>query len=209
MRGDQTRREDLRVYAPHECRKRTQRSIMPDALFGVPWLSFTPLLAMITRFKTFRTIAALSALTFVVACGSDTPSGTGNPLENFSATATGAVSGSFAGFSSQSAVAGQYRLGFSTLDTKFALVMLRTGVRYPVGTYNVASLPSTTAGVYATLTHNSTSVYTATTGSLTITASSATEIKGTFDVTATLAGGSTTTRLTGSFTTPCATGSNC
>lgn len=164
---------------------------------------------MSARFKSLRVITALSALAFVVSCGSDNPTEGGNPLENFTATATGAVSGSFAGFSSQSIVAGQYRLGLATLDTKFALVFLRTGVRYPVGKYNVASLPSTTTGVYATLTHNSSAVYAGTSGSITITASSPTEVKGTFDITATLAGGSTTTHLTGSFTTPCAMGSNC
>lgn len=164
---------------------------------------------MQTRFTKLRVITALSALAFVVSCGSDTPTENGNPLENFSATASGAVTGTYAGFSSQSVVAGQYRLGLATLDTKFALVLLRTGARFPVGTYNIASLPTTTTGVYTTLTHNSTAAYVGTSGSMTITASSGSEIKGTFDITATLAGGGSTTRLTGSFTAPCATGSNC
>jgi len=94
----------------------------------------------------------------------------------------------------------------STGDGKFALGFSRTGTRPTTGTYELGTNAQT--GFTAALRINTDQViYTSSSGTLTITSSSSTEIKGTFSFTGTVtAGASTSTNVSGSFSAPCPVG---
>lgn len=155
----------------------------------------------------FATIAALS---FAAACGGGSDDQITNPGgalgSTFNATVTGGSAGTYSGFSSAVQSAGLWSIGMATVDGKFALAFTRNGARPAVGTYQLGTNPLT--GFTGALNVNSGQlVYSSTSGTLTITSSSSTEIKGTFQFTGTLSVGTgAAANVSGSFTTACPTG---
>ena len=160
------------------------------------------------RTRSSRTLALLAALSLAVACGSDgsitNPGGTLG--SSFSATVTGGSAGSYSGLSSAVQSGGLFSIGLSSTDGKFALAFTRNGTRPVTGTYQLGTNPQT--GFTAALNINSGQfVYSSTSGTLTITSSSSTEIKGTFQFTGALSAGTgAAANVSGSFTTACPIG---
>ena len=157
------------------------------------------------RTQSIRAVAAIVAFAFAAACGSDgeiTNPG-GSLGSSFSATVTGGSAGSYTGFSSAVQSGGLFSIGLSTADGKFALAFTRAGTRPAAGTYQLGINPQT--GFTAALNVNGgQAIYSSTGGTLTITASSSTEIKGTFQFTgAVSAGTGAAANVSGSFTTAC------
>jgi hypothetical protein len=158
----------------------------------------------LSSLRAARAAALAVAVVFAAGCGDDDSTGTGNISTNWEATVTGGSAGTYSGLSSATVAAGSFNLGFATLDQKFALAFTRSGTRPTAGTYNIVS--SGTTGFIAALTVNQTTVYGGTGGTLTITSSTASEIKGSFDITMKLANGTTTNTVKGSFTATCPIG---
>ena len=158
--------------------------------------------------NAMRLLASTAALALVVACGGNGEGDLLGPgdLSSFSATVTGGSAGSYSGFSSVVPSSGLFSIGMSTGDGKFALGFSRTGTRPTTGTYELGTNAQT--GFTAALRINTDQViYTSSSGTLTITSSSSTEIKGTFSFTGTVtAGASTSTNVSGSFSAPCPVG---
>ena len=165
------------------------------------------------RTHACRTIAAIAALSIATACGSDgdvtTPGGTLG--SSFSATVTGGSAGSYSGFSSAVQSGGLFSIGLSTADGKFALAFTRSGTRPAAGTYQLGTNPlvgftgALTVGGAASGT--SSIVYSSTSGTLTITESSSTGIKGNFSfIGAVSSGTGPAANVSGSFTAVCSVG---
>ena len=158
------------------------------------------------RMRSIGSLAIVVASSFATACGSDgeiTDPG-GSLGSSFSATVTGGSAGSYSGgLSSAVQSGGLFSIGLSTADGKFALAFTRSGARPATGTYPLGTNPQT--GFTAALNVNGgQAIYSSTSGTLTITASSSTEIKGTFQFTGALSAGTgAAANVSGSFTTAC------
>lgn len=163
--------------------------------------------------KLFSIRAVCAAAVFAVValtagCGSGDDDVTGIPTvgTTFSATLTGGSAGSYSGFANAVGAGGSFSIGMASTDGKFALTFTRVGGRPATGTYTLGTNPQT--GFVAALTvNNGQLVYSSTSGTLTITSSSSSEIKGTFSFTgpSSVSGGAATS-ATGSFTSSCTTG---
>lgn len=158
--------------------------------------------------RGLRALAGLVALTTVAAaaaCGSDSsstsPTGGGT---SFSATVTGGSAGSYSGSASATNVAGLFNLGLATLDGKFLIGLQRQGARPTAGTYQVTT--GTLTNFSGTLNVNNNQALYGLTGTLTITESSSSAVKGSFDLTGKLTSGSTTNTVKGDFSATCPAG---
>ena len=159
--------------------------------------------------NTTRILAAITALSLAGACGGssgDDLTGTGNLGTTFSATVIGGSAGSYSGFASAVPSAGLFSIGMSSTDGKFALAFTRNGTRPATGTYQLGTNPQ--LGFSAAINVNSGQfVYSSTSGTLDVTSSSATEIKGNFSFTGSAtAGGGAAANVSGSFTAACPVG---
>jgi len=147
-------------------------------------------------------------MTAVAACGGDssdnlTGAGVGS---SFTATLTGGSAGSYSGISSAVPSAGLFSIGMATTDGKFAIAFTRNGLGPAVGTYPLGTNPD--AGFTARMNINSGQIfYSSTSGTLTITSASSTEIQGSFAFTGTVTSGTgAVSNVTGSFTAACPLG---
>lgn len=153
--------------------------------------------------RAIRAAAALAVIALAAGCGSDNVTGVPTVGTAFTATLTGGSAGTYTGFTNAVVVGSAFSVGLASVDGKFALDFSRVGGRPETGTYTLGTNQFT--GFVAALNVNSGQfVYGSTSGTLTITSSSSTEIKGTFSFTgpATVGGGEATS-ATGSFTSAC------
>jgi hypothetical protein len=155
------------------------------------------------RTRSIRALAAMSILAIAAACGAgdDTDvTGTGNLGSTFSATVTGSSAGSYSGFASAVQSAGLFSIAMSSADGKFALAFTRNGTRPAVGTYQLGLDPQNGFTAAFNLGAGQ-SLYSS--GTLTITESSPSELKGTYSVSGSGTSASATSNIKGSFTAAC------
>ena len=157
-----------------------------------------------------RAVAFVALVTLAAGCGGDDDDITGNigntGVGSFDVSLTGGSAGTYHGVASAVSANGGFTIGLTTTDAKFALLITRFGTRPGVGTDPI-SAPSAT-GFSSTITINAgQTVYATSSGTLTITSSSASEIKGSFTMTSSAAvGGGATTSASGTFTAVCVAG---
>lgn len=153
--------------------------------------------------RAIRAAAAFAVIALAAGCGSDKVTGVPTVGAGFTATLTGGSAGTYTGFTNAVVVGSAFSVGLASVDGKFALAFSRVGGRPATGSYTLGTNQAT--GFVAALNVNSGQfVYSSTSGTLTITSSSSTEIKGTFSFTgpATVGDGAATS-ATGSFTSAC------
>jgi hypothetical protein len=156
--------------------------------------------------RAVRAAAAFAIIATAGGCGGDDDNNTtGIPGvgTQFTATLTGGSAGTYTGFANSVLAGGSFSIGLSSTDGRFVLAFTRVGGRPATGTYTLGTNPQT--GFAGALNVNTGQfVYSSTNGTLTITASSSTEIKGTFSFSGpATAGGGAATSATGSFTSTC------
>jgi hypothetical protein len=160
------------------------------------------------RFRTpaLHVLSATLFILLVATCGDDGNGGVGpggNLPSTFSAAVTGGSAGSYSGLSTAAAASGLFAIGLNTPDGKFLLSFSRSGPRPVDGSFPLGANPR--AGFTASLNVGpGQAVYTSIGGTLTITESSATSVKGTFSfVTAVSAGVGPAASVSGSFSAVC------
>ena len=165
---------------------------------------FNPI-QMKSSFYSFRMLALSVLLTAGAACSaSDNVTGTSTG-GSFSATVTGGAAGSYSGLASATVLGGVANITLGTTDTKFALAFTRGGARPSTGTYPLGS-NLLSVFIASISINNGAAIYGSSGGTLTITTSSATEIKGSFDFPGKLENGTTTNAVKGTFSAVCQLG---
>jgi len=155
-----------------------------------------------------RRLVSIAAITFASACGSDSSvTGTTTTTGSFTVTLTGGSAGTYSGNATVSVnVSGLTTIELGSSDGKFALNLAsRSTVRPAVGTYPIVSASTAGTSWYLTATTNSAqNAYASMSGTLTITSSSSSEVRGNFTFTGTpILGGGATTAGSGSFVAVC------
>jgi hypothetical protein len=184
-----------------------KRAAPKEAGRATPTLAHTQMLKNLFSIHSVRALATFAVVALAAGCGSDKDDNvTGVPTlgSSFTATLTGGGAGTYTGLSAAAAQVGAFTIVMTSTDGKFVLGFTRnSGGRPATGSYPIVGNPQN--GFTAVMSVNSNQfIYTSTSGTLTITASSGSEIKGTFSLQAQASGGGgSATSATGSFTSTC------